>query len=89
MSYRVEIPPATQKEIRVLPGHVRGQVRELLRELEREPRPPRAKELRDKSNIYRIWLATRWRLVYEIDDHVQTITLLRVRLKEDIDYESI
>lgn len=70
-------------------GHVRAQARQLIRALGESPRPPRAKELRGKPNIYRIWLAGRWRIAYEIDDELDVIRILQVRRKERMDYESL
>jgi mRNA-degrading endonuclease RelE of RelBE toxin-antitoxin system len=68
MSYRVEISPEAQKELKALSGSVRAQALETIRALSQIPRPSRAKELRDKSNIYRLWLAGKWRIVYRVDD---------------------
>ena len=51
-----------------------------------DPKTARAKELRDRANIYRIWLAGRWRIVYEVNDEQIVVLILRVRRKEDIDY---
>lgn len=68
MSYQIKVPPEVRKEIKDLPGHVRAQARQLISALGENPRPSRAKELRGKPNIYRIWLAGRWRIAYEIDD---------------------
>jgi mRNA-degrading endonuclease RelE of RelBE toxin-antitoxin system len=45
--------------------------------------------LRDKPGIYRLWLAGRWRIVYTIDDDLQVVRVVRVRRKEQIDYESL
>jgi mRNA-degrading endonuclease RelE of RelBE toxin-antitoxin system len=89
VSYQIEVAPSARKEIENLPGHVRAQARQLIRDLKEAPRPARAKELRDKPNIYRIWLAKSWRIVYKIDEELQTISILRVRRKEEIDYESL
>ncbi len=89
MSYRIEVPPPARKEIKALSGNVRAQARQLIAKLGQNPRPTRAKELRDKPNIYRIWLAGRWRIAYEIDDELQRIRILRVRHKEKIDYDSL
>lgn len=89
MNYRIEVPPEVQKEIKALPGYVRAQTRQLIRALGKDPRPARAKELGGKPNIYRIWLAGRWRIAYEIDDDLKRIRILRVRRKEQIDYESL
>ena len=89
MSYRVEISPLAQKEIRSLPGYVRAQAIQLIDALAENPKPSRAKELRDKPNIFRIWLAKSWRIAYEVDDESKVIIILRVRQKESIDYESL
>lgn len=89
MSYRIEITPAARGEIRALPAHVRSQAVQLIDGLGRDPRPPRSRELRERENIFRIWLAGRWRFVYAVDDDLITVLILRVRRKEDIDYPSI
>ena len=72
-----------------MPGYARAQARQLIRALGDNPRPSRAKELRDKPNIYRIWLAGRWRIAYEVDNELKRIRILRVRSKEQIDYGSL
>ncbi len=89
MSYRIKVPPEVRKEINALPGYVRAQARQLIRALGQNPRPARAQELRGKSNIYRIWLATKWRIAYEVDDDLKCLWVLRVRRKEQMDYESL
>jgi mRNA interferase RelE/StbE len=89
VSYQIDISAAAQKEVKSLPGYVRAQALQLMRALSNEPRPARAKELRGKSNIYRIWLAGHWRIVYRVEDDRQFIRIIRVRRKEEIDYESV
>ena len=89
MRYAIEISPEAQREIKRLPAYVRAQAIELIDDLADNPRPPRAKELREKANIYRIWLAGRWRIVYSIQDGVLLITVIRVRRKSEIDYDEI
>jgi mRNA-degrading endonuclease RelE of RelBE toxin-antitoxin system len=89
VNYQIEILSSAHQEIRELPGYVRPQAIQLIDRLGENPRPSRAKELRDKPNIYRIWLAGHWRIVYEVDDDVRQIHILRVRRKEHIDYESL
>jgi mRNA-degrading endonuclease RelE of RelBE toxin-antitoxin system len=89
VNYQVEVPPPVRKEIEGLPGYVRAQTRQLIRELKENPKPPRAKELRDKPNVYRIWLATKWRIAYRVEEDPKRVVILRVRLKELIDHESL
>jgi len=89
MSYQVEISPEAQKEIKALSGYVRSAALRMLRDLGKDPRPPRSKELRDKPNVYRIWLLKKWRIVYRIEEDPKRILVLRVRLKEQVDYERV
>lgn len=89
MNYQIEVPASVKKEIRSFPGYARAEARVLIRELASDPRPARSKELRDKPNIYRIWLAGRWRIAYHIDDEAQVIVVLRVEKKESIHYEGL
>ncbi len=89
MSYRIEVIPPAQKEIEALPGYARAQARQLIRELKENPYPARAKELRGKPKIFRLWLATHWRIAYKVEDDLQQVLILRVRRKEQIDYESL
>lgn len=89
MSYQVEISPEAQKEIKALSGYVRSAALKMLRDLGKEPRPPRTKELHDKPNVYRLWLMKKWRIVYRIEEDSKHVFVLRVRLKEQIDYESV
>lgn len=89
MSYQIELHREALAELKALPAYVRAQAIELIDLLAATPRPPRAKELRDKPGIYRIWLAGRWRIAYEINDEQQTIIVRRIRRKSEIDYESL
>jgi mRNA-degrading endonuclease RelE of RelBE toxin-antitoxin system len=85
VNYQIELHREALAELKVLPAYVRAQAIALIDLLAATPRPPRAKELRDKPGIYRIWLAGRWRIAYEVDDEQQTIVVRRIRRKSEID----
>jgi mRNA-degrading endonuclease RelE of RelBE toxin-antitoxin system len=68
---------------------VRSSARQIIKDLTDEPRPARSKELRGRPGVYRVWLAGRWRIVYAIDDEDQLVIVLRIRRKDQIDYDSI
>jgi mRNA-degrading endonuclease RelE of RelBE toxin-antitoxin system len=89
VSYRINISTIAHKEIKALPGYVRAQALQVIRALADTPIPSRAKELRGKPNIYRLWLAGRWRIAYHLDDDRLLVLILRVRAKEDMDYDSL
>ena len=57
MIYQIEISLQAQRDVKELSGFVRAQALKIIRGLGENPFPPRSKELRDKPNIYRIWLA--------------------------------
>ncbi len=89
MSYRIELIPPARAEIRALCEYLRAQALELVTALGDEPRPPRAKELRGRPEILRIWLAGRWRVAYQIDEVEQRILILCLRHRESIDYDTL
>lgn len=89
MSYRIEIGPTARREIKSLSGYRRAQARQVIAALAVDPRPPRAKELLTAPVIYRVWLARRRRIAYEIDDADTLIRILRVQRHEDVDFERV
>lgn len=89
MTYTVELSPGAQRDLKSLSGYARSAALAILRDLREDPRPTRSKELRDKPGVYRIWLLRKWRIVYSVDDELLRVLALRVRLKEQIDYESL
>lgn len=89
MNYRVEIAPQAQTEIKALSGCVRAPAWRIITSLAVNPRPPKSKELRSKPGYYRLWLIAKWRIVYHIDDDEKLVTILWVRRKEKIDYDSL
>lgn len=89
MNYQIEITAEARQEIRQLSGYVRAIALNIIADLAHDPRPPSAQPLRAKSGIYRVWLAGRWRIAYAVDDEQKVVLILRVRRKEQIDYESL
>lgn len=89
MAYTVDLSPEVQKELRFLSGYARSAALEILRGLREDPRPMRSKELRGKPGLYRIWLLRKWRMVYAVEDELLQVRVLRIRLKELIDYDSL
>ena len=75
VSFWIEIAPAARREIRSLPGHVRAQAIRLIDDLAQNPRPARAKELRERKNIYHKPLSARhvskilWLLLKMMAEH--------------------
>ncbi|NJL29079.1 MAG: hypothetical protein HC897_14945, partial [Thermoanaerobaculia bacterium] len=54
-----------------------------------EPRPRRARELDSHLSVYRLWLASRWRVAYHVDDERRRVVILCVREKADVLYDNL
>jgi mRNA-degrading endonuclease RelE of RelBE toxin-antitoxin system len=80
MSYQIELGEEARREMRAVLGNYRQRIRRLIDTLEDNPRPRRAKLLREHTNVYRISL-DRWRVIYVIEDDLERITIIRVRVK--------
>lgn len=87
MSYRIEVGRLALRGLKALPGDIRLQARELLLALAIDPRPERAVELQTEPDVYRIWLAGRWRIAYAVEDDRRRIRVLRIRHREDSAFE--
>lgn len=44
--------------------------------------------LEGKPGFYPIWLAGKWRIVYQIIDDLVLVSVIRVRRKETINYDT-
>ena len=95
MSYRIEVRREALGELEALPAPVRVQARLLVRGLGSHPRPRRARQLRGMQllpgipDIYRIWLAARWRIAYAIADEDLLVRILQIRRREDLDFQPL
>ena len=89
MSYRIDVTREARGEIKALPGYVRRLALKLVRGRGLDPRPARARELCPDPQVYRIWLAGRWRVAYAVDDQARALHVLRVRRRSLLDYEGL
>ena len=63
-----------------MPGNYRQRFRRIIEALADDPRPQHALELRNRPNRYRIHV-NNWRIVYEIEDDVLIVLVLRIGQK--------
>lgn len=78
MPYRIVIPNPAKKDIGRLDPPVQQAAREAIRGLKDEPRPVGYGTLRGEVG-YRIKFLKDYRIVYDVDDATQTVTILKVR----------
>ena len=82
MTYQLIIPKAVEKQLNKLPNQIRETVIENLLTLQDNPRPPNSLKLKNIQG-YRLRVGN-YRILYDIDDPTQTITLRRVGHRRNI-----
>jgi mRNA interferase RelE/StbE len=82
VSYKVTILPAAEKEILRLNSPAYDQVRAKLLALPENPRPSGCRKLHD-SDGWRLRVG-RYRIIYEINDAHQSVTVLKVAHRKDV-----
>jgi mRNA interferase RelE/StbE len=82
VSYRLFLLPRAQKELARLPNQVYERIRAAVRALAEEPRPTGCRKLSGREG-WRIRVGD-FRVLYEIEDAQQTVTVLHVGHRRDV-----
>ena len=82
MSYTVLILRRAQKELAQLPAEPFERVRESIRALAQDPRPPGCLRLTGREG-WRIRVGD-YRVIYDIDDPQQVVTVLHIGHRADV-----
>ncbi|CAL8969966.1 hypothetical protein CELL_00652 [Cellulomonas sp. T2.31MG-18] len=81
--YDVELTPAAARELRKLDGPARARVAAAIDLLAETPRPAGAKKLVGGAGEWRVRTGD-YRVVYEIEDHVLRILVVRVAHRREV-----
>ncbi len=82
MSYRVEILRRAAKALSKLPPRDYERVRDAIRALGSDPRPPGCKKLVGRDG-WRIRVG-RYRVIYEVEDVIRVVTVLDLGHRKDV-----
>ena len=85
--YRIEVTPRARKDLKALPTREKQRVAKQIDALKTDPRPTGCKKLQGREDFYRI-RAGNYRVVYQIEDEVLFILIVRVGDRKEI-YEII
>ncbi|MEH1805365.1 type II toxin-antitoxin system RelE family toxin [Nostoc sp.] len=77
MSYEVKFSRGAKKQFQKLPIDVQQRIQTKINDLAIEPRPNGVKKLQGDDNSYRVRVGD-YRVVYEVDDHVLIVTVIKV-----------
>ncbi|MEH2116527.1 type II toxin-antitoxin system RelE family toxin [Nostoc sp.] len=83
MSYEVKFSKGAKKQFRKLPIDVQECIQTKINDLAIEPRPNGVKKLQGDDNSYRIRVGD-YRVVYELDDDVLIVTVIKVGHRSEI-----
>ncbi|MEM8777739.1 MAG: type II toxin-antitoxin system RelE/ParE family toxin [Cyanobacteria bacterium P01_G01_bin.49] len=83
MSYQVKFSRSARKQFRKLSLDIQKRIQAKIDELAIEPRSNRVKKLRGEDNLYRIRVGD-YRVVYEIEDDVLLIIVIRVKHRSEV-----
>ena len=83
MNYRVELAPATKRQIRKLSSTNRKRILDALEKLAHNPRPSGVVKLTGEENLYRIRVGS-YRIIYDIQDQLLTLLVVKVGPRRDV-----
>ena len=90
--YRVEISPAADRDLDKLKGRIRIQdferLRNAVRSLADEPRPPGVRKIRGADKAYRIRVGN-YRVVYDVYDSDDLVLILQVARRSETTYRQV
>jgi len=82
MDYTIYILRRAQSELAKLPRGIYERIRDAIRALAQDPRPPGCLKMKEREG-WRIRIGS-YRVIYEIDDEQQTVTVLHVGHRRDV-----
>lgn len=83
MSYEVKFSKGAKKQFRKLPLDVQERIQTKINDLAIEPRLNGVKKLQGDDNSYRVRVGD-YRVIYELDDDVLIVTVIKVGHRNEI-----
>ena len=84
--YQLDFRSGVRDAVDHLPGNLRQRVKRIFTELKHNPRPAYAEMMRDElADCYKISLGA-WRIVYEVQEDILIILVLKVGKKTDPEF---
>ncbi len=81
--YHLRLKRTAEADLRRLPKPLFERINERILALREDPRPPGVRKLEGALEGWRIRVGD-YRVIYQIDDAAQTVTIIRVRHRRDV-----
>lgn len=86
--YRIEYERTARKELATLPRPIQRRVVDAIEVLSNDPRPAGCRKITGARNGYRIRVG-RYRVLYEVQDKVLIILIVRVAKRNEATYRNL
>jgi len=83
LRYRIELTPAAQRDLKALARSTLRDIDRSILSLAENPRPRGVKKLKGVRDLYR-QRAGDYRIIYQVQDDVRLVTVVRVRHRRDV-----
>jgi mRNA interferase RelE/StbE len=83
VAYRLEDTPAARRDLHALPRDMLIRIEARIQVLADNPRPPGSELLQGSRNLRRLRVGA-YRVIYQVDDAQQVVTIARVRHRRDV-----
>jgi mRNA interferase RelE/StbE len=84
MMYEVVVKPSVLRQVRKLELEIQDEIESAIESLAAEPRPDGCKKLKGEDSLYRIRVARKYRIIYEIKDKKLTVTVVKVGHRREV-----
>jgi mRNA interferase RelE/StbE len=81
--YQLKIKRSAEQDLRRLPRPLFRRINQRILALREEPRPPGVRKLKGNIEGWRVRVGD-YRIVFQIDDTAQTVTIIRVRHRREV-----
>ena len=83
MTYRIEVLPSAQRELRKLDHSIVARLRRAINALSDDPRPSGCKKMSGRKDYWRIRVAD-YRVVYKIEDDRLVVTIAKAAHRREV-----
>jgi mRNA interferase RelE/StbE len=82
--YEVVVKPSVLRQVRKLELEIQDEIESAIDSLAAEPRPDGCKKLKGEDSLYRIRVARKYRIIYEIKDKKLIVTVVKVGHRREV-----
>ena len=81
--YEVSLEHRAERDLKKLPGEIFYRIIPYIKALSEDPKPSGCRKIKGSKNDWRIRIGE-YRVIYEIDERVKAVKVMRVRHRKDV-----